>query len=568
MITSCVRELGGVPTLFIDEQPVPGMAYITYFRGDACYEQFIAAGYRHFSIPVYFGDQTINATSGILPFEPGIFSEKGRADFTILDRQVEQILEICPDALIFPRVNMAVPRWWEDEHPDECCDIGFNGTPRRSCFSSQKWREDTREMLRQFLEYAEAAPYGQRLFAYMLADGNTEEWFSFDQRGSIGPAARKNYSGNPDPDDPAFRRYLSHAAASAICEFAQAAKEFTHHRKAIGCFYGYTYEVPFWSSNHHALRDVLNCPDVDFICSPASYVVRNSPGVDWPNMLPIDSVQAAGKLYFMENDTRTSLSKLLNQSHPGACPGDAYDRPIWHGPDSEEKSIHLLRMNFARQIADAHASWWFDMWGGWYDSPAMMDELAQYLQIAQRFLWDQERKAPAQCACWIDECAYAYAEPAKEGWLAKQSRIAIGQCGVPCDFFEIGDFRAQHRQYLCHIFVVYAETDAVKAAIHACRELGAPVLILRPGEVPAPKELREFCIAAGAHCYCHSDDAIHVAPHFLAIHAASDGVKEIHLPHAYRITPLVDSGEEVHSECLRLEMKIGETKMFRLEEGI
>ena len=57
MINSCVKPLGGVPTLFIDGKPEPGVAYITYFRERADYEAFGRAGYRLFSIPVFFGDR-------------------------------------------------------------------------------------------------------------------------------------------------------------------------------------------------------------------------------------------------------------------------------------------------------------------------------------------------------------------------------------------------------------------------------------------------------------------------------------------------------------------------------
>ena len=63
MLTSQVRPLGGVPTLFIDGGPVPGIACITYFRERACYAEFGEAGYRLFSIPVFFGDQSINPNS-------------------------------------------------------------------------------------------------------------------------------------------------------------------------------------------------------------------------------------------------------------------------------------------------------------------------------------------------------------------------------------------------------------------------------------------------------------------------------------------------------------------------
>ena len=224
-------------------------------------------------------------------------------------------------------------------------------------------------------------------------------------------------------------------------------------------------------------------------------------------------------------------------------------------------------MNFARQLADAHASWWFDMWGGWYDSPAMMKELGEYLNIAKMFMNDPICKLPAECALWIDETAFAYADPAKEHYLAKQSRVNVGQCGVPFDFYEIGDFSDRGSLYKANVFVVHAETPAVKKSVDVCHEKGIPVMIMRPDEVPSIDEVRQFCMLAGAHCYCSSGDAVHIAPHFAAIHAASDGVKEIRLKHAHRVVPLLDSGDEFVSDVIHVEMKTGETKLYRLEEG-
>lgn len=92
-------------------------------------------------------------------------------------------------------------------------------------------------------------------------------------------------------------------------------------------------------------------------------------------------------------------------------------------------------------------------------------------------------------------------------------------------------------------------------------------MIMRPDEVPSIDEVRQFCMHAGAHCYCSSGDAVHIAPHFAAIHAASDGFKEIRLKHLHRVVPLLDSGDELVSDVIHIEMKTGETKLFRLEEG-
>ena len=91
MITSSVRPLGGVPTLFVDNAPQPGLAYITYLQERHRYADFAAAGYRLFSFTAYFGDQGINAVTGIHAFSPGIFDQEGQADYSRFDATVDGV---------------------------------------------------------------------------------------------------------------------------------------------------------------------------------------------------------------------------------------------------------------------------------------------------------------------------------------------------------------------------------------------------------------------------------------------------------------------------------------------
>lgn len=565
MITSCVKRLGGVPVLFVNGKPEPGAAYITYFRERADYAEFGRAGYRLFSIPVFFGDRTINPRTGIHPFEPGIFSVRGKADFSILDRQVRQVLEAVPDALIFPRVNIAMPGWWEDENPDECCFTAHNGGPRRSCFSSEKWREATKVLMEKFFDYAEHAPYADRLCAYMLANGTTEEWFGFDDRGSDGPAARAVYGDNADITDPAYRRFLSRSAAEALTGFARFAKELSGRGKAIGTFYGYTFETPRWEANHHALRVLLDSPDVDFICTPDSYTARLKPGTAWPFMQPFASLTAAGKAYFCEYDTRTCLSRFPAECRENACEPGTYRQPLWLGPETVEKSRWVLQMNMARQLAEGHSSWWFDMWGMWYRDPGMMEDMRRFRELVVRDLADPERGSAAECAAWIDEEAFGSVGRGEDGGLCRDGRFALGQCGVPFDIYEIGDWELKSKNYRAAVFFAPDETPRLAAALAECEKRKIPHLVMRAGEVPEPEAIRDLAVGAGAHCYCDSGDAVWIGRHYAGIHAASDGDKVLKLPGRRVWKPLFPAGDAFTADRVEVKLQLGETRLWRLD---
>ena len=565
MTTSAVRKLGGVPTLFVNGEPVPGVAYITYFRENACYADFGQAGYRLFSIPVYFGDQTINPGSGIAPFEPGIFSIEGRAEFAIFDRQVRQVLDAVPDAMIFPRVNLSMPAWWEKAHPEACCFTAPGGGPRRSCFASEVWRRDTEGSLARFLDYAEHAPYADRLCAYMLSCGVTEEWFGFDLQGGDGPAARAAFGLGADLENPAYRRFLSEAAADALVRFARFTKERTARRKAVGGFYGYTFEITQWRRSHHALRRVLASPEVDFLCSPDSYTARLDPVRGWPFMLPFASLREAGKLYFCEYDTRTFRSDYPDRSRPGACPPGTYRHPVWRGPDSEAKSLDVLHMNMARQLVEGHSSWWFDMWGGWYRTPAFMAEMKRFAGLVRASLADADRMSAAECAAWIDETAYAELGDADDRGLARDGRFALMQCGVPFDLYELGDWEAHAGKYRAAVFFVPAETPRAASALAACRRRGIPYLVMKPGEVPSADAVRAFAVQAGAHCCNGTGDAVWLGAHYAALRAVAAGMRQLRLPRRRTVRMLFPDGGTCETDTLAAEMRPGETRLWRLD---
>jgi beta-galactosidase len=567
MITSSVQSLGGVPTLFVDDIPQPGLAYITYLQERHRYADFAAAGYRLFSFTAYFGDQGINAVTGIHSFSPGIFDQEGQADYSRFDATVNLILEHRPDALILPRVNMALPAWWELAHPEACNDTGLRGVHPRSCFSSAAWREETERCLRALIAHVKESPYRDQIVGYQIAGGNTEEWFSFDQKGSQGPASRERFAREcPGGSETDYRQFLGEVVADAIAHFAAVAKECTGHQLVVGSFYGYTLECPSWSNGHHALQRLLECPDIDFLCSPASYMNQRQPGYDWANMTVLDSLKLHGKLYFAEYDTRTHLTKPLAECRQDACEPGTYCDGLWLGPQSPHVSRWVLRANFARQLTHGTGSWWFDMWGGWFADEAMMREMAAFVAIGEDALRAPSRASTAEVAVLVDERASAHLDnPGLARRCIYENRRPLGLTGTPYDIYSIADFAAIRERYRAFVFLCPFRTPAMAEAMDHCRRAGLPLLVADEDSPDlSVAALRSFYREHGLHCWCDTDDVVYASSRYLAIHAAAAGAKCLRLDAPRRITPLLDAGDGFVADRIELTLQAFETRLFRL----
>ena len=76
-----------------------------------------------------------------------------------------------------------------------------------------------------------------------------------------------------------FTEFQQQAMADCVCHLAHAVREATHGRKLVVFFFGYVFEFGAiangpGTSGHYALRRVLDCPDIDVLCSPISYFDR------------------------------------------------------------------------------------------------------------------------------------------------------------------------------------------------------------------------------------------------------------------------------------------------------
>ena len=109
-----------------------------------------------------------------------------------------------------------------------------------------------------------------------------------------------------------FNTFLSSRTARTLGDLATAVKEATDGKALVGFYYGYLFGLAgrrLTGSGHLALSYVLDHPAIDAIVSPYDYSTEvRSPTGPLLGHVPMDSAALRGKLYIIEDDSRTVLS--------------------------------------------------------------------------------------------------------------------------------------------------------------------------------------------------------------------------------------------------------------------
>ncbi len=586
-MTSSIEFRHGRPYIKIDGELHAPLAYTAYFEECAEYSDFIASGYRMFFVNVSFTDLPINNVTGFKPFLTGVF-EGDSPDYNEFDGTVNRILNECPDAFIFPRINIAMPRKWIEAHLDETVETP---TGRRESLYSDLFKYDGAELLKKLVSHIRNAPYADRIAGYQLCGGTTQEWMHHDLSGSFSEMGvekfrrwmKEKHSITDAPTltkddlgkDSCYGEFCCEEAAKTVEYFAKVLKEHINGEQVAGVFYGYNAYVnnPLWGL--HGLRLIIDSPYIDFFSSPCCYDENRSLGFDWGDMLTAQSVKEHGKLYFVECDIRTHLTQRMHESRPGRYRDGIYElhdsngnKTVWCGPESQELSLSAIRKAFAHQLTKASGIWWFDMWGGWYHSDEIMSEMAKMRAIAEIAKDKNTEQYPqAETVLFIDEKAYLNNPTGSELCHAvNHTRIRMGNSGIPFDLCLVEDAEKVLHNYRAAIFTAPLPTDSGRAAVELCKKLSIPYLHTSE-EKPfySVDELRDFLVSSGIHCYNSDGNVIYCGEGFLAVHSVNGGEVKITLPQKYKIKPLLGTDiAECETNTLTLNMKRYETAVFEL----
>ena len=525
--TAQVKPHNGVPALFINGKPHNGMAWATYRPTSAVFRDFTRAG-----ITLYTFAAT--PTESGYGLARTAWTAPDTYDFSQLDERAMLLLAENPDAYFFPRLYLHAPPWWSERHPDDIVlmdpgdgryvpFIHAGGKPAPS-WASEAWRRDTIEGLRRLIEHVEASPYADRVIGYHLASGTTEEWMMWggneQQWVDFSPANTRRFrdwlrakyrkdaalrAAWQDPSvsfdtavipsraqrqhteigsfrDPAkeqavidFYLYNSDLVADTVCTFARAVKGFTRRKKIVGAFYGYLLQLcgeqRQQNAGHLALAKVLASRDIDFLTSPTSYAFRQLGGEGTSHFMSLlGSVTLNGKLWFDENDIRTSMA-------PGAL-------GTWGKPADVAGDVVQQEKELANVMVNGTAQWWFDVGSNVYGDPALMDRIARLARNASEV--QALDRTPAdevamivdeRSLCWMRVGDKALGAPLLVGQLPALSRI-----GAPVGHYLASDLPRLRDRKVFFIMTSFAPTEQDRRAVDALKRDGhVLVFVAAPG---------------------------------------------------------------------------------------
>ena len=593
MVASKIKPVNGNPILFVDGKPTPACAYITYFDERSHCKDFAEIGYEMFSLCASFSSLPLNANTGFSPLY-GIFDNRDNPDFSEFDKNVRQIVAACPDAKIFPRVRISMPQWWIDEHKDDCCRSG-DGRLREAIYS-EDFKVTGAIMLREYITHVQCSDYADNIVGYQIAGGFTEEWFHFDSKGSICPNTKqyfneylqrrypekytqeveipeeKTFSGQGLIEDETVRHYLEFlnvSIAETISYFAKITKECVGFKQIVGAFFGYVVDIGGPVRGSSGLWEILKNPNIDFFCSPNSYVYTRALGKDWHEPIPGETLKLHGKLYFAENDIRTCLSDFPDNCRPGVDPLKKYTGPIWKGPETLAGSVAAIRKSFARQFTHSNAFWWFDMWGGWYNDPVLMAEIKQFKAWMTEYTEADLPKANSEVVLVIDETYNRRVGTTDPMYYSQgKYRQAMGNTGIPYDIMLVEDL--EHCKDYKAVILPYPTdylSHTAKELIQFCEAQNVAVITATfedMTDLDADK-MREYLTALGVHCYCDSGEVVYFGNGILSIHSATAGHKLVNLPKICNVTPLSSNIEAFTSDKIELDMNEFETVLFKIK---
>ena len=460
MEVKIVRHNGQL-VIDIDGVLYPPLAFKSFRPNSKNVSEFYHAGVRLYTV------LSSGVISGLgIPYS--LFGESwigpGVYDFEPIDRQMDMFIENAPEGYFAPMFQIDTRPWYlKDGKPNSFTNLSqIAGDPQ--------FRKDACDYLRAVIAHCEQK-YGDRIWGYFMLGGTTTEWFSdFDYEAPhpIKERAWQRYLGDEGarlPDkallersgghflsgDEAqievFRRFHARLISDLILACAESVQSVIRHEKLLGLYFGYLFELGsprLHNAGHLDYERVFASPDIDMISSPSSYAYR---GLYDPSafMVPEKSLEARGKLYFLEFDHRTHTTpKVINEPVYAEGGNMIYNSLNFPGSESACKTelelLNLMYRDFIFCEANGAALWWFDMLDGWFRSEGMMKAISHMIDIDRRLMSVKRASAARVAVIAGGEAMYHVRKTSPiASDLLGHIRRTLAEMGAPYDIYSSGD---------------------------------------------------------------------------------------------------------------------------------
>ena len=421
---------------------------------------------------------------------PPVWRWFGKYDFASLDRQYDDVLAVNSNATFICMVDLNTPIWLQRQlslqgHSAECESF----TMLSCACANPAWRKATGEYLEAVVRHMEAR-YGDRVKAYLLACGQTDEWMDYSRgvagraktqawkawlkahgkaEGAVPALARidrasfENFLRDPaaERDVIDYAQFTGDTVADAVLDFAARTRALIPKGRQIGMFFGYILELTgnrmVWAG-HLEYERLYASPDIDFFISPGTYGDRPMGGGSG-FMVPNGTRRLNGKGFLHEIDHRTPTCNVAL---------DEYVSIGWMVPWKDQAETDAgLKREFALAIVNQTSLWCFDMWGGVFKTQETMAIIGQ----AKR-LWDAYAGLPlksrAEVALVVDPQSARLVNDQNPlvGQIYQATRNKLNRLGAPFEVFSFNDLpRADLSQYKVLVFPGLFEITPEKAEV-------------------------------------------------------------------------------------------------------
>ncbi len=568
---------------------------------------------------------------------PLIWRYPDKYDWNSLNRQFDEIIAFDPQAEFLCMVDLNSPIWLtrmlamtSDGNFDSFVDLV-------NCLSNNQWKSMTMKYLEDFIKYTEAR-YGKRIRAYILACGQTDEWmnYSANRTSRSWTSAFKNWSkanGLPEIQVPiAFQRYdhpsfenfvrdpskesdvlqtinfEQNLVVDSIISFAKKTKDLTANKKEIGVFFGYIMELTggrLVSSGHLAYERLYAAPELDFFISPGTYSARKI-GEGSGFMIPNETRLLNNKGFMHEIDHRTTTYN---------CKLNEFVSIQWMKSwKTEQDDLVGLRRELCLGLINHSSVWFFDMWGGSFDNPSAIENLALMKKVWDRYSADRSRTAaevllvvdPQSTVMISDRNSYC-------GLIHNAVRNRLNQIGAPfavCSFNDLAKLDLKQYkliimtdEYLLTperekmlnnkvfnnnrtIFWIHApgicdgkDLDTARVKKWTGFDYGTPgvktavrngwkSVYLARHENFSSEMIRKIAKEAGVNIYLDDYMPVYANNKLLAVHVLNGGKKKITLPKKYRkVTDVFNNKIAAeNTDSFEYEFKSPDTVLFELDQ--
>jgi hypothetical protein len=469
------------------EQKPLAFSYRSFWPEFGAMAQFRDAGVDTVCI---FAANTDNSLGKPYSAYPPVWRWFGKYDFGSLDKQYDDVLAVNSNATFICMVDLNTPIWLQRQLSSQGHSAECESFTMLSCAcANPAWRKATGDYLEAVVQHLEAR-YGDRVKAYLLACGQTDEWMDYS-RGVAGRAkvqAWKEWlkahskADVPVPAlarmdraafenlirDPAtegdiidYVRFTGDTVADAVLGFAAQTRKLIPRGRQIGMFFGYILELTrsrlVWAG-HLEYERLYTSPDIDFFISPGTYSDRPMGGGSG-FMVPNGTRRLNGKGFLHEIDHRTPTYN---------CNLDEYVSIGWMVPWKDQAETDAgLKREFALAIINQTSLWCFDMWGGVFKTPETMTVVAQ-----SKRLWDAYASLPlksrAEVALIVDPQSARLVNDQNPlvAQIYQGTRNKLNRLGAPFDVFSLNDLlKADLSQYKMLVFPGLFELTPEKAEV-------------------------------------------------------------------------------------------------------